>query len=343
MDSNISTAANWNPDGAPPSNLSTTDLVFDGTVRLAPNFSAVFSANSVTFNNNAAVNAFALGGLALTIGGIIVNNDAQTETFNNTVVLGAASATFNASAGALAFANVTLGANTLGFAAATAASNITALTGTGTLTKSGASSLNFGAVGAVTQAWDLVKNAGTFNLNASTDLTVSTTGSISVSGGTYNATGNLTMDATAFALSGTGAFSVALGKTLALQNGVSLTSGGAAITHNSPGTILAAGNGRLVNSGASGLLVNGSGSTLNVLAGADATFSALIVGGSGTATVLFDGAGTTATSTVSASSIGNGATGVLTSATRRRAASARSISRPRLRATVNSTSRAARV
>ena len=61
---NISDAANWNPDGAPTSSLSTTDLVIDGTVRLAPNFSAVFSANSLTFNNNAAANAFTFSGSA---------------------------------------------------------------------------------------------------------------------------------------------------------------------------------------------------------------------------------------------------------------------------------------
>ena len=312
-DNNISTALNWLDNTAPVSDLALTDLVFDGTVKLSPNFSAPFSASTITFNNNAAVNAFTFGaGSALTVGGIIVNNDAQTQTFNNVVNVGSASANFVASAGALAFANIGLGTSALSFNAQAGASGITAVTGTGTITKFGAGSLNFGAAGAVTQSWDFVENAGAFNLNGSTDLTVSTTGSISVSGGVYNANGNVTMNATPFALSGAGAFTVASGKTLTLQNGASLTSSGVAVQHNTPGTITATGSGTVVSAGADSLFVNGSGSTLNVLAGADATFQNLVVGNVGTSTVLFDGAGTTATASANGSVIGNGATGLVT-------------------------------
>src|SRR6478609_7022264 len=82
---NISTNNNWADNTAPLSDLSNTDLIFAGNVRLAPNFSSAFSAHSVTFNNTAGI--FTLGGQALTIGtGGIVNNDADTQTFSNSVV-----------------------------------------------------------------------------------------------------------------------------------------------------------------------------------------------------------------------------------------------------------------
>src|SRR5947208_2865434 len=88
-DNNISTNNNWADNTAPASNLTNTDLIFAGTTRLAPNFSGVFSAHSVTFNNTAG--AFTLGGQLLTIGsGGIVNNDADTQTFSNLVTVGAA-------------------------------------------------------------------------------------------------------------------------------------------------------------------------------------------------------------------------------------------------------------
>src|SRR5438309_1617155 len=83
-DNNLSTSANWNPDGAPGSDLVNTNLIFAGSVRLFPNVSAAFSTNSVTFNNTAG--AFTIGGLQLNVGaGGIVNNDADTDKFTNLV------------------------------------------------------------------------------------------------------------------------------------------------------------------------------------------------------------------------------------------------------------------
>jgi len=114
-DNNIGTAANWNPDGAPATNLATTDLVFDGTARLSPSFNAAFSANSITFNNNAAANGFGFFGTALTIGtGGIANNDGNFETFNNSLTIGTATSQLNAGTGGLFFNNnITLGTNAL--------------------------------------------------------------------------------------------------------------------------------------------------------------------------------------------------------------------------------------
>ena len=312
-DNNLSTNLNWVDNTSPASDLALTDLIFAAAVRLTPNVSTVFSTNSVTFNNTAG--AFSIGGSTLNVGaGGITNNDTDTQTFSTTInLVGTATTTFSATSGALSFGTVGLGANTLNFAATTGTSSLTALTGSGTLNKSGAGTLSFGAAGAVTQAWDLAESAGSFTVNAATDLTVSTTGSITVSGATFSANGNVTMDATAFLLSGgSSIFSVASGKTLTLQNGGSLTATGTNLLHNSQGTVTATGSGSLVNAATGGLVVNGSGSTLNVLAGADATFVSMTVGGSGTSTVLFDGAGSTATGTSNSTSVGNGGTGLLT-------------------------------
>jgi hypothetical protein len=156
-DNNLSTALNWLDNTAPASDLVNTDLIFDGTVRLTPNFSAVFSADSITFANNATANAFTFSGSALTIGaGGIVNNDANLETFNNTVTIGTATSTFGAASGGLAFASVSLGANAVNFTGA-GAGTITSLTGSGTITKTGAGTLDIiGRLGA---------GAGTLNAN----------------------------------------------------------------------------------------------------------------------------------------------------------------------------------
>ena len=59
VNSNIGTAANWNPD-AVPANNGTANLIFGGVVRLTPNFESVWSVNGVTFNNTAG--AFTFGG-----------------------------------------------------------------------------------------------------------------------------------------------------------------------------------------------------------------------------------------------------------------------------------------
>ena len=180
---NIGNAANWNPDGAPASDLVNTDLVFDGTVRLTPNFNAAFSANSITFASNAAANAFTFGGSALTIGaGGIVNNDANTQTFGNNVGIGTANSTFNAANGALTFnGTVALGANALAVNGTNATTFTGAITGTGTITKSGAGAMNISATATAIGA-DFNLTAGTTTLVATgTTQTLGSTSTVAVS------------------------------------------------------------------------------------------------------------------------------------------------------------------
>ncbi len=92
-DSFIATPENWDPDGAPPSDL-TTDLVFDGTARLAPNFSLPFSANSLTFNDNAA-------GKTLTVqnGGHAIFADGYSQTTDATTDVSGSGSTFTTARG----------------------------------------------------------------------------------------------------------------------------------------------------------------------------------------------------------------------------------------------------
>ena len=156
---NINAAANWNPNTAPTSDLVNTDLIFDGTVRTSPNVSVAFSADSVTFNNNAAANPFTISGVPLTIGTTgIVNNDANLQTFTNQVVIGTATSTFNAASGGLTFTNsVFVGTNALNLVGAGAYS-FTTFGGSGTVTKSGSGTMTWSPTG--TQSLGLVIDAG---------------------------------------------------------------------------------------------------------------------------------------------------------------------------------------
>lgn len=305
-DNNITTGLNWVDNTAPASDLVNTDLFFDGTVRLTPIFTAPFSADSLTFNNNAAVNAFTFAGSTLTIGTTgIINNDAQTQTFSTTQLsLGTATTTFNAAAGPLAFNAVTIATNTLNFVATTGTSSMAVVFGSGVVNKSGAGTLTFGSAGAATQLWDLVQTAGTFTVNATTDLTVSASGSITVNGGTFQSSGNLTMTGTPIVLGAASpTFNIAAGKTLLLQSGGTLQAL-ADFTHAGGGTITATGATSLITVAGS-MIVNDN---LNVLAGADvvATTNFQLANGAATASLVVDGSGSTFTGpAISGSFIGN--------------------------------------
>ena len=88
VDSNWSTTANWNPDGAPVS-ASDTDIQLAGSARLDSTASAPFTLRSLTFNNGAG--AFNLSGSKLTfayVGGTstiigVSSGVTNTQTINN--------------------------------------------------------------------------------------------------------------------------------------------------------------------------------------------------------------------------------------------------------------------
>jgi len=105
-DNNLSTPANWSPDGAPP-NDGTAALVFSGpTTRLTPNVNGNWSVLSVAFGSGAS--AFTIGGGQLTIGsGGVTNGGTAGQAINDSIVMGAPQ-TWSASTGPMTFGGATV-------------------------------------------------------------------------------------------------------------------------------------------------------------------------------------------------------------------------------------------
>ena len=289
VDNNIATAANWSPDGTPPSDLVNTNLAFDGIVRTTPNFSAVFSASSVTFNNNAAANPFTFTGSGLTIGTTgIVNNDANPATLSIPVTLGTASTTFNAASGALTFNSiVALGTGTLNVNGGQATTATFGVSGTGLINKTGAGTLTLpnGTLSA-----DVTVAGGSVAVNSAATTIFDSNSVVAVNSGSFLANGNVTLNGAQLTRSAGGVVSLAAGKTLTIQNGGdAIISGG--FIQATAATINVTGAGStFALTGSSGFF---GGSTLNITAGGSVSnigYTDLAFSG-GNATVLVDGAG----------------------------------------------------
>ncbi len=289
---NLAAANNWSTNIAPGSDLVNTDLIFDGIVRLTPNVSVAFSANSLVFNNNAAANGFTFGGSTLTIGaGGISNLDGDTQTFGNQVTIGTASSIFDAVAGQLVFnGTVALGTNAL----SVKGSSVTfggPLTGTGTITKSTTGAFNISATATAIGA-DLILTGATTTLVATgTTQTFSSTSTVVMSGtGTFAINENLVLDGAQLTRATGASFTLATGKTLTIQNGGDAIITGA-FTQSTASTISVTGAGSTFS--ATGNISLNGGSTTNILAGgglsAGASAVAVASGTNGTLTV--DGSG----------------------------------------------------
>src|SRR5882672_4610192 len=71
VNSNWSTAENWNPDGVPANN-GTANIRMVGPGRTDANVDAPWSINSLTFDSGSL--GFVMGGSALTVGGGAIKN-----------------------------------------------------------------------------------------------------------------------------------------------------------------------------------------------------------------------------------------------------------------------------
>ena len=304
-------AANWNPDGVPG---IVADIIFAGNVRLTPENSSSFQANSVTFNNTAG--AFVIGGtgtLSIKAGGL-TSNDTSTQTFNNPVSFGlAATSTINATSGALVFNGaVTTAATTLTLNGANAITFGSSIASTGAITKAGAGAFNFAATASSIGA-DFNLNAGVTTLTAGSTQTFSSGSSINVSG-TASLVFNESVilagaQITRATATGEG-LTVAAGKTLTVQNGGDVDITGS-FSSNTASTILVTGAGSTF-SASGGLEFNG-GSVAGVSLGGSLSShdSTAFIGRGGNGTVTVDGVGSDFSAP--ALSLGlSGGTGILT-------------------------------
>ena len=139
------TGTNWIGDNAPANN-GTAGIVFAGTIdnNPGPNLDQNWSVASVTFNGSAG--AFVLGstgGFALTVQGGISNNDAQAQTINHPITLGAAQSWSGVNGALVINGAVNNGGNLLTLAG-TSSGNVqvsSVIGGAGGLTVNGSSAL----------------------------------------------------------------------------------------------------------------------------------------------------------------------------------------------------------
>ena len=202
---NWMTSSNWS--AGVPASATTTDLIFGGNNRLAPNMNANWTAKSVTFASGAG--AFTLGssgGFTLTLdAGGVTNNSTSLESISNAIALNA-SQTWTAASGGLAVSGaVNLGFNNLTIAGA----KDTALTGTlsggssgNTLTKNGSGTLTISGNNSFGQV--LALNAGNVVLTNSNALGPSTYGNTIAAGAALHLQNNITVSEGSFSVAGTG-------------------------------------------------------------------------------------------------------------------------------------------
>lgn len=260
---NWATANNWNPNSVPG---NTATLTFDGANAGGQYTITLGGANrttaGITFANATGANAFtfSVGNTLIVNAGGITNNDADTQTFNVLVQVGAAQ-TWNASAGDLVFNAVNLNAN---------------------LTLSGSNDITLGNSG------------GSLTLNNNRTLTNNATGAVTVgpinlSNRTLTATGTGTTSVTGV-VSGSGSILKSGTGTLRLS-GTNTYTGSTTI---SQGTIIVDAN---APSGSAGALGNSTGAITLNNASTGANNTALLIGTSGVTvgravTVANSGSGT---------------------------------------------------
>ncbi len=186
---NWTTATNWVGDAAPLNN-GTANVIMAGNVRLTPNLNAPApDILSLTFNNTAG--AFNFNGVGMTVrSGGIINNAANTQTFNNGALNPANSTTqtWNAASGSLSILGQVnfSGVSSLSIDGGFNTTINGVISGNGTLTKNGTGTLTFG--GNNTWVLQFTINAGTATISANErlaaglDVTVNSPGTLNLAG-----------------------------------------------------------------------------------------------------------------------------------------------------------------
>lgn len=308
VDSNINTQPNWVGDVGP---LPADDVVFTGSARTSVNVPGAFFTQSITFNNLAS--AFTFGGPgSITVGaGGIINNDADTMTFNNQMAFSAGAAINTASGGLVFGGTLNIGANNITLLGGNALT-LSMISGTGAFTKNGTGTLTINPTGPAIGA-DFTINNGTMLLAASgSSQTFSGSSTIAIgASGTLTINQNMVLDGGAQLTRANGAiFGIAAGKTLTVQGGSDFISSAANTLSFAGGNITVSGSGS--TSQLTGSANVYAGSSLTIQSGGAFTAGLYTdIGTAGTGTVLVDGAGSSFT-TGSLSFWGSGGTANVT-------------------------------
>jgi fibronectin-binding autotransporter adhesin len=185
---------NWDTNAAPVAN---NPLIFAGTTRVAPNnnTTADTSYAGITFSNTAGL--FVLGGNRITLGGDVINNDADLQTINMAMIL-SANRTFNAASGNITVGGVISGS---GFGIIKTGSNTLSLNVSNTYT--GTTDVQVGTL--ALGANDIFDNASFLKISGGIlDTTASnrtdTVSTFEMTSGSLNGGGTIT--ATTYTLSG---------------------------------------------------------------------------------------------------------------------------------------------
>ncbi len=290
-------SSRFNPASATPYKIDTNsqNVTFASALTGAPALNKL-GAGTLTLT---ADNIYT-GGTLISGGTVQVGAGGTTGTLGTGAVINNAALVFNRS-------------NALTQSAAISGTGSVSKTGGGTLTLSGSSNysgattINGGALqvsggGSVNGTDSVAVAAGALNVLAGSTFTagpglstVAATGAINITGGTFNANGDLTLTGTGAQLNrnATGAFTLGAGKTLTIQGGADAVFTGN-YQHATASTVNVTGANSTLNfsMGSSGFEFRG-GSTLNITAGgrvSGGSYLDLAVNG-GNATVLVDGAG----------------------------------------------------
>lgn len=243
-DNNWSTAGNW-AGGVAPANDGTAAIILAGSSKLTPNLDTNWDVVSLNFSNNAG--AFVLGGSPLTIrAGGIINNDANTQTINNAITLGAAQ-TWNAASGHLAFAGNLASTNLLTLSGNFNTLISGVLSGTGGVTKTGAGTNTLS--GANTYSGVTTISVGVINIQNAAGLGSTNAGTIIASGAALQLQGGISVGNEPLTLSGSGISASGALRSLSGSNswGGVITLG-AASTFGCDANTLALGPGGIINS-----------------------------------------------------------------------------------------------
>jgi T5SS/PEP-CTERM-associated repeat protein len=243
----------------------------------------------------------AAGNLQLALSGgtgsLTLSNNA-TGTFSSINVANSGTAGSNGTLSIQSGAAVTGVSLVVASTAASTSGSVTINGGGSSLTVSGTGTAIIGATSASTANFN-VQSGGTFNSGTGT-TTVGATGVVSISGGNFNANGNIVVNGS-ITKTASGVFSLASGRTMTLQSGGDASFAVTGVQSFTGSNVAVTGTGSTFTSTDTGEVILDSGANFSVQAGGSASFGVLggggglRIGNAGIATASVDGTGSSLT------------------------------------------------